>query len=870
MPYGPLFGSPSANPPHHLHPNPLHPTPPPSFSQNSQAFSQGSLYGNLSQASHSQLPLPPLQSPYYSPSLQSRAYAPPQPYQPPPTSYSLYSNLDGSYYSPSSAATSSQQRCVSSGSSDGELDLSKPHMSLLKSSLAYCGFADLDDMPRDESIRPNNTNNNISVPGASNPQTNNNNIKNTPATSAFATKPKTPISTFVPASGADKDDCDCSCHLDEAAFRLQLYMTATAGTDAGYFYSRLPFRPYFDLTTPLKDYIYRDEHIPATCLNNKCCSRANMEPVPAAAPAPPSKPAADSDLIDTCLVSGGQMPEKLSFETKNVVAWFRKMKRAVFSQEKYGGLTKNQLYRFLLKSVKYELRLFVSQAMIADHADWHDPISWSQYLLEITYDRFKLRLDLRSLVIDLHKTPTNDMECRRYARLHADYQAYYHTAEGYYNILMSNFDGIATAKIENELKNEKYMVKNRLIPDLSLDAVKNALNDAIIKLYTPKTLALDLPAKAPPTPPTPSMALSRDASSLEKQMHKRVAVRSPSAETAAPSTPPTKASTSLYTTPFSSRTSIIKKSGHDVYGSPAMSPTDASFFSSLGNIEMGQLSQVTLAEVVTKHGAASKEPLTYAAVAASTISSKPSPALLTPNKSSGSMTIFDNDDDDEVVVVDEEEEEEIVFLMRANRALGYSSAHLASPTKEAGSIGSERKAGLLGGTFTRLEKPMSLAPLPLSFIGASSPSPSARRHHSMTLGKIGDEGVPSMRRASFTEEVMLAAGDGVAVPGSGLLSARTPPSEKTWTGYRFMVTTNELFCAVDGVPMRTHVAFRHPLRRKRGQSIITREESLYRTKHKLCIRCGNHIEEAGDEAADESSAKCVRHPYYYIYFNWEL
>lgn len=166
----------------------------------------------------------------------------------------------------------------------------------------------------------------------------------------------------------------------------------------------------------------------------------------------PSKPVVSvEDITDTCLVTGGEMPEKLSFETKNVVAWFRKMKRAVFLKKSM-VVSQSSTLSLLIKSVKYNLRSQVSYAMICDNADVEDPIIWSQYLLEITYDRFALRSDLKGLVSELNKTPTNDMECRRYVRLHADYVKFYNTAEGYFNILLANFDAETTKDLRQILR----------------------------------------------------------------------------------------------------------------------------------------------------------------------------------------------------------------------------------------------------------------------------------------------------------------------------------------------------------------------------------------------------------------------------------
>lgn len=817
----------------------------------------------------------------------------------------------------------------------------------------------------------------------------------------------------------DDEVCSCGCHIDEAEFRLQLYMAATAGADAGYFYNRLPFRPYFDLTTPLKDYIYREEHYLPNCArstsnsNEFCCEQSKKlfrdaendsndrskiggsgtaaTPLSAKGksdasvaacnsnennainnitPASLAKLTADSELTDTCLVTGGQMPEKLSFETKNVVAWFRKMKRAVFSQEKFGGLTKVQLHRFLLKSVKYDLRLHVSQCMISEKADWSDPIAWSQYLLEITYDRFKLRADLQSLVMDLHKSPTNDMECRRYARLHADYQAYYNTAEGYFNIVLSNFDTSASVKIETELRSKRILVKNRVRPDVSLSEIKVALNDAIINLY-PSKVSNEVfptpPSSKPSTPASSNTSLTtvvgssgKKVSSLEKkvsealklQTQKRQAViASPSnvqfKEAAAAAVVNTAKSESTETskqlTQGEAKAQVYGNKNHGNFNyantgsvSELVSPyMNASIIEAKNHgttVMAGQVnfgSTPNLATTVTYGNSVTPTTLTnntpYGAFYKNydklsynsfenrsfgrndNVQDSPTPAAGRRFSFGKAFENVKRSDDHTSSCKTQREMSYAAVAAAAIASSSPSSSKQQSPgnnneatvyyldkdgyqcqTGFVSTVGAERKAGLLvTGEFKNEPSFSNLRSY--SLVSRSPTSKTNKSFNSDFEGSSSEDDdfffdkdfMAGSQPSSFSSSTSMCTAN-----GSGTLSPRTPPPEKTWMSYTFMVSTNEMFVKLDNVPKRQHIAFRHPLKRKKGQSIITKEESQYRIKYGLCIRCGNHFDTTSSSSPGfEDSiingntntkedcgevAKCTRHPYYYMFFNWEL
>lgn len=696
----------------------------------------------------------------------------------------------------------------------------------------------------------------------------------------------------------DTATCECNCHSNPASFRLDLYMRATANSDSGHFYSRLPFRPYFDYTTPLADYVYRDKHALASCPDGKypvgdikkCCNLGcsmalaalktennveNLKPSQLSPQTLMRSFLSKGDAIaDTCLVSGGEMPEKLSNETKNVIAWYRKMKRAVFSQEKYGGLDKQQLHGFLLKSVKYNLRCQVSYAMACDGADYDDPIAWSQYLLEITYDRFALRADLRNLVSELHKRPTNDMESRRFVRLHADYQAFYNTTEGYFHIVLSNFDDETTRKIEENPEVKKLMVRYRIKKDVSMDQMKKTLHEAIISLFSPNdgtySKSEELPEVASNsakwanyTPAQsshkPQMAFGNQPNSLcgsQQSQSKKTFDFSDTRKQSNPSSVGFDAGNSSFRNDEKKTYAMVvsegfeEKTGKFSLGKQFASESGpvyrrgSSFGSSSSDVSLGarflgipgRTSTPRVGgELSTRTGTASSE------------------SRSNFWKDGGSSMVTEEDNVD-------------------GRGVTQGSTSTASTSIQM-AVGSRESED-------RLNK-LDLASRVSSLELAEPDTPSVRRsscfeNDGLTCLSTGfssfDGGMGetnSLMSGSFMNSFSTTAASSNVSPN--LLSMRESPPESVWMSPRFVEATNEMFVKIYGLPRRAHVPFVHVLKCKPNESVITREERLYRFRHELCPSCGNHFRDkdshcfTGDERSNLGK-DCVLHPYYYLYF----
>lgn len=88
------------------------------------------------------------------------------------------------------------------------------------------------------------------------------------------------------------------------------------------------------------------------------------------------------------------------------------------------------------------------------------------------------------------------------------------------------------------------------------------------------------------------------------------------------------------------------------------------------------------------------------------------------------------------------------------------------------------------------------------------------------------------------------------------------PSLDVWTSPAFIIKGNALFVKIEGVPLRTHMAFKHPSQRRQCDVVYSREESMFRAIFELCPKCGNH--------GKNTATKCVRHPYYFMYYSTVL
>lgn len=767
----------------------------------------------------------------------------------------------------------------------------------------------------------------------------------------------------------ETNTCTCSCHLDDASFRLDLYMQATACDEAGYFYSRLPFRPYFEYTSPISDYAYRDRHALIPCPGGKfvtsgikkCCSTGLNVALAAlekekeensrkslnksSHQSSPSKPVVSvEDITDTCLVTGGEMPEKLSFETKNVVAWFRKMKRAVFSQEKYGGLTKAQLYRFLIKSVKYNLRSQVSYAMICDNADVEDPIIWSQYLLEITYDRFALRSDLKGLVSELNKTPTNDMECRRYVRLHADYVKFYNTAEGYFNILLANFDAETTKRLETNPEISKLLVRYRVKPEVTVEHMKSVLNEVIINLYSSKTSPtttigdscnspIDNIAKSEDPAKTLSLfpASSSSRAIATSTGTRRVTELKQGSQTSRRGSGPApvfdnRRNKFLGETPQLQDGLTVTSS----LGSPRKNSRTFAASSGLplgpGVIGMERLPQQPVSEGLSPNSrpknststtlksqgsdafTQTKFPFSKKATnegyfyidsesnssESSDISASSSNPLSVPTSHTNLNTLpgrtstpllFERvehigeapegyninywTDDSNSIMTEDDDEDDIRFTIN-NTASAAAAAVGMNLTSGRGINLFSSSSNDRGNTGAINQGSVQLTPISIRTGDQNYDRVVSRARSSPTGCEYGIIGCNSTSVSNANSS--LGVGSSYNNSQETSLIRRTPPSDRTWMSPRFVEMTNSKFEQISGIPRRSHMPFNHPHQLKKNQSVITREERLYRFRHELCSACGNHFREkgsndfAGEGLEKPLSDKCTLHPYYYIYF----
>lgn len=271
---------------------------------------------------------------------------------------------------------------------------------------------------------------------------------------------------------------------------------------------RRPFRPYFELRTPLTGYkfslsntsdsssgsyatisteltfqsenyaIWSDLHdrLEAGDDNNFSYNNLNCDP---------------PDSMDTSfsIEAKGQghysavnlkpMQEMLSLETEEVVNWFTRLLRALAEIEVLQGnaLTAPALQMFVMGSVALSLREKVNKMMIKRNKNLFDPIAWSQCLLEFVYTPARRRRDLQQIAARLHgvwrrsndnlfrpcvneDVPQNATELWEFVELHEAYLKYYRTPSGFCNVILAQLPEPLGVVVEASLYKKGLITQN--------------------------------------------------------------------------------------------------------------------------------------------------------------------------------------------------------------------------------------------------------------------------------------------------------------------------------------------------------------------------------------------------------------------------
>lgn len=195
--------------------------------------------------------------------------------------------------------------------------------------------------------------------------------------------------------------------------------------------------------------------------------------------------AAPNDGLYRGSLKAAALAQKLESGTVDVTGWFVQLANAVLVKEPgQPMLTQKEVHRFLLNSVNIELRLQVSQAMIARGLPWTDPVQWSQHLLERVYDTQKLRFDLQKVVQEFAKTPQTVSEFRDRAELLAAYHEVMNSPDGYFNISMAQLPDECVVAIESKLRDMGIVLETEqtITPGTTLPKLKRTLMKVIAEL----------------------------------------------------------------------------------------------------------------------------------------------------------------------------------------------------------------------------------------------------------------------------------------------------------------------------------------------------------------------------------------------------
>lgn len=173
------------------------------------------------------------------------------------------------------------------------------------------------------------------------------------------------------------------------------------------------------------------------------------------------------------------MQEILLFETEEVVNWFMRLLRALAEIEVLQGnaLTAPELYMFVTGSVALSLREKVDKIMIKQNKNLSDPIVWSQCLLEFVYTPVRRRRDLRQIAARLHggwhrnnddifsscvneDVPKNATELWEFVDLHEAYLKYYRTPTGFCNVILAQLSEPLEVVVEARLYKKGLITRN--------------------------------------------------------------------------------------------------------------------------------------------------------------------------------------------------------------------------------------------------------------------------------------------------------------------------------------------------------------------------------------------------------------------------
>jgi hypothetical protein len=310
----------------------------------------------------------------------------------------------------------------------------------------------------------------------------------------------------------------CHAHTKKNAKSLEKKATIKVMNNRSLF--ERPFRPYFDLCTPLSGYKFskldtRDASISSyNSINIKTRSQLKTSSTYSENyDNYKSDKKGNSDSVDSCSDSFESsdhpgildkvclddvecqennettmtpLPQLLP-ETNDVTNWFARLLRTlaeIEARQKH-TLTAPALHKFLTDSVAAPLRLAVNEIMKRQNKDLTNPVVWSQCLLETVYTPAQLRRDLRTVGARLHRAwngaggdvPQNAIEHSEFVELHKAYLKYYRTPSGFSNVVLAQLPEPLSNVVEVRLY-EKGVLKEdgQIKGNMDMEALATALS----------------------------------------------------------------------------------------------------------------------------------------------------------------------------------------------------------------------------------------------------------------------------------------------------------------------------------------------------------------------------------------------------------
>lgn len=286
-----------------------------------------------------------------------------------------------------------------------------------------------------------------------------------------------------------------------------------------------PFRPYFDLCTPLSGYQFSETgtHGFSSFYNNiKIKTRSKSETHSVYSEnynnykIDKNRGSNNNDncsssfinsdhseiLEDICLdnleyqeqYENTMMPslhEKLLSETKDVTNWFARLLRSLAEIEalQKHALTAPDLHKFLKDSVTAPLRASVNKVMKKQNRDLKNPIEWSQCLLETAYTPAHRRRDLQRIGAQLHgvwddaggDVPQNANELSEFVKLHIAYLEYYGTPSGFSTVVLAQLPKPLSKVVETRLYKKGILKKDGQVKGgMNTEMVAAALSQVFV------------------------------------------------------------------------------------------------------------------------------------------------------------------------------------------------------------------------------------------------------------------------------------------------------------------------------------------------------------------------------------------------------